>query len=613
MASLRKKGIQNSRVQTKSENLSPDIRVSRSFIPKPLDSGKYTPVLTRKSVSARVPQQKTAQKSREVSFKETSLNSSTLIAMSSTSTQFLTKKKPKEVLSNSNSLGTFKTQRSIFEKKPAIPSKKSAVKSPRKQFKAELSRETIQIKECKLKTVPEKVWRKVLNLSNGIEPHAGSFTSYTVYIGKGNNHPLIKRVLLSRPWWKIVENKENANFVWTQWRDKQVLTELKCFNGKSTPKEELGTALACQVATKNTPKSELDSQGLNLIQHSKSYLVLNNEKINSDQQRLHNKLEFNYCLTNKKGLFQTMKDFYPSSQELFSKLPITYNISSDQDPEFVDFLNSFQQNEEKKLKDPSFKNIWIVKPGEFTNRGTGITVCKSLDEILNIIKPVPDKTYIVQKYIENPLLINKRKFDIRCYVMMTSINGVIQGYFYLDGYLRTTSQEFSLDQVDPFVHLTNDAIQKHSSEYGKFENGNKLSYRDFQRYLDTNHKEFNFFTQVLPKIRDIVKDTMQASFNIIDKNKRMHCMEIFGYDFMIDEEFKPWLIEINTNPCLELASPYLRILIPAMVENAFRLVIDSLFPVPRRQHQEVTSLNRFELIFHSESYGKNLAVKMESE
>lgn len=610
MASLRKKGIQNSRVQTKSENLSPDVRVSRSFIPKPLDSGKYTPVLTRKSISARVPQQKTVQKSRDVSLKESSLNSSTLLAMSSTSTQFLSKKKPKEVLSNSNSLGTFKTQRSICEKKISVPSKKFAVKSPRKQFKAELSREVLQIKECKLKTVSEKVWRKVLNLSNGIEPCAGSFTSYTVFIGKGNNHPLIKRVLLTRPWWKIVENKENANFVWTQWRDKQVLTDLKCFNGKTMPREELGSALACQVATKNAPKSELDSQGLNLIQNSKSYLVLNNEKINSDQQRLHNKLEFNYCLTNKKGLYQTMKDFYPSSEELFNKLPITFNISSDQDPEFVSFLNAFQNCEEKKLQEPSFKNIWIVKPGEFTNRGTGITVCKSLEEILNIIKPMPDKTYIVQKYIERPLLINKRKFDIRCYVMMTSINGVIQGYFYLDGYLRTTSQEFSLDHVDPFVHLTNDAIQKHSSEYGKFENGNKLSYRDFQRYLDTNHKDINFFNQILPKIRDIVKDTMQASFSIIDKNKRMHCMEIFGYDFMIDEDFKPWLIEINTNPCLELASPYLRILIPAMVENAFRLVVDSLFPVPRRQHQEANSLNRFELVFHSESYGKDLVEKM---
>lgn len=611
MASLRKNGIQNQGKIKKSENLSPDTQLSRSFIPKVLDSGKYTPVLTRKSVSARVPQQKTVRNSRDVSLKDTSpLNSSTLLAMSSTCSQILSKKNPKAILSSSNSVNIFKSNKSISEKKIVESSRKSTAKSPRKLARSDASRDVSIIKHDRLKPTVDKVWRKVLNLSNGIEPYAGSFTSYTVYIGKGNNHPLIKRVLITRPWWKIVENKENANFIWTQWRDKQVLSDLKCFNGKNIAKEELGTVLACQVATKNVQKSELDSYGLNLIQNSKSYLALNNEKIHSDQQRLHNKFEFNYCLTNKKGLYQTMKDFYSTSgQDLFSKLPVTFNISSEQDPEFRIFLSLFQELEQKKLQSPSLRNVWIVKPGEFTNRGTGITVCKTLKEICAIIKPVPEKTYIIQKYIENPLLINKRKFDIRCYAMMTSINGVIQGYFYLDGYLRTTSQEFNVDQVDPFVHLTNDAIQKYSNEYGKFENGNKLSYRDFQRYLDSNHKEFNFFSQALPKIREIVKETMQASFEIIDKNKRLHCMEIFGYDFMIDEEFKPWLIEINTNPCLELASPHLKVIIPAMVENAFRLVLDSLFPVPLGQHQEVLTSNRFELIFHSESYIKELAGK----
>lgn len=33
------------------------------------------------------------------------------------------------------------------------------------------------------------------------------------------------------------------------------------------------------------------------------------------------------------------------------------------------------------------------------------------------------------------------------------------------------------------------------------------------------------------------------------KNK-MFGYELFGLDFMIDESFKVWLIEVNTNPCL---------------------------------------------------------------
>lgn len=46
--------------------------------------------------------------------------------------------------------------------------------------------------------------------------------------------------------------------------------------------------------------------------------------------------------------------------------------------------------------------------------------------------------------------------------------------------------------------------------------------------------------------------------------------QVFGLDYMIDDEFKTWLIEVNTNPCLELSSPLLARIIPSMIENAFR-------------------------------------------
>ena len=548
---------------------------------------------------------------RECSIRESSpfsISSSNALTHTPNS-QYFSYKKSKPVLSTSTSMNIIKPTKVIPEKR-IVSTRKTLLNSPKKSVKSgKTSRDTSRPREVQSRgqaNQVDRVWRKVINLSNGIEPFAGSFTSYTACIGKGNNHSLVKKVLMTRPWWKIVENKEQANLVWSQWRDKQVLADLKCFNGKNVIKEPLGSALAGAVVRSIVgKKSDLEFNGINLIQRSKSYLVLNNEKIHPNQQRLHNKLEFNYCLTNKKGLHQTMKRFYEDRNEnIFDKLPITFNVKGSSCEEFSKFLKLFNSFEGKKSQ--MFKNIWIVKPGEFSNRGTGITVCKTLEEIMMITKPVADKTYILQKYIENPLLINKRKFDIRCYAMMTSINGVIQGYFYLDGYLRTTSQEYSVDELDPFVHLTNDAIQKHSSDYGKFENGNKLSYREFQKYLDSNHYNINFNLQILPKIKTMVKETMMAAYSAIDSNRRMHCMEIFGYDFMIDQMFKPWLIEVNTNPCLELSAPHLRTIIPAMLENAFKLVLDSLFPAPLGQCKEMQGINRFELVFHSESDGKEL-------
>lgn len=65
----------------------------------------------------------------------------------------------------------------------------------------------------------------------------------------------------------------------------------------------------------------------------------------------------------------------------------------------------------------------------------------------------------MQSYIKNPLLINKRKFDIRVYGMLVTHYGVMRGYFFEDGYLRTSSKEFTLENFNnKFIHLTNDAI-----------------------------------------------------------------------------------------------------------------------------------------------------------
>lgn len=55
------------------------------------------------------------------------------------------------------------------------------------------------------------------------------------------------------------------------------------------------------------------------------------------------------------------------------------------------------------------------------------------------------------------------------------------------------------------------------------------------------------------------------------------CFEIFGFDFLVDSEFETWLIEVNTNPCLEESSPLLGQLIPRMINDGLKLTIDQIF------------------------------------
>ena len=65
-------------------------------------------------------------------------------------------------------------------------------------------------------------------------------------------------------------------------------------------------------------------------------------------------------------------------------------------------------------------------------------------------------------------------------MLITSVNGIHKGYWYQEGYIRTSSKEFTLKNLNNrMVHLTNDAVQKKSEEYGKFECGNKISYSEF--------------------------------------------------------------------------------------------------------------------------------------
>ena len=71
---------------------------------------------------------------------------------------------------------------------------------------------------------------------------------------------------------------------------------------------------------------------------------------------------------------------------------------------------------------------------------------------------------------------------------------------------------------------------------------------------------------------------MYAVRKKLDPHKRKHTFEMFGYDFILDEDFNVWLIEVNTNPCIEESSELLKVLLPRMIEDMLRITIDRVFP-----------------------------------
>ena len=146
--------------------------------------------------------------------------------------------------------------------------------------------------------------------------------------------------------------------------------------------------------------------------------------------------------------------------------------------------------------------------------------------------------------------------------METLVNNKLKAYVYDDGYLRTSSRTFSRgDLNNKYIHLTNDAVQKASHDYGRYEVGNKLSFGEYQAYLDEKypHLKINFRKHIFSQIKQIMTDTFKATYKVISPSRNLHhhTFEIFGFDFMLDSDFKVYLIEINTNPCIETNSPLL--------------------------------------------------------
>lgn len=76
------------------------------------------------------------------------------------------------------------------------------------------------------------------------------------------------------------------------------------------------------------------------------------------------------------------------------------------------------------------------------------------------------------------------------------------------------------------------------------------------------------------------KKILKASAHLIDPQNKQNNFELFGLDFMIDNQYKPYLIEVNSNPCLQMGCPLLSKLLPEMIDNLFRITIDSMCPPP---------------------------------
>ena len=255
-------------------------------------------------------------------------------------------------------------------------------------------------------------------------------------------------------------------------------------------------------------------------------------------------------------------------------------------PEDFDYMPetfSYPENKEEienKFKDYKLKidDLWLIKP-KTGSLGEGIFIFKNL-------KKTPD-VYLISKYISNPHLINKLKYDFRIYILITGLSP-LKIYLYKEGMVRFATEEYSLDIKDlseSFRHLTNVNInEKNKKDYKKAKNadtqeGSKWSLQVYENYCKTHNIDYNHIRKQMGDIA--IKSVLSVLDELLSKieengtQDRNH-FKLLGYDFLLDENMKVHLLEINGRPSLIMGDINDRKLKPQLVADCLNII--GIFP-----------------------------------
>ena len=205
--------------------------------------------------------------------------------------------------------------------------------------------------------------------------------------------------------------------------------------------------------------------------------------------------------------------------------------------------------------------------------------------------------------MQNPLLIDGLKFDLRIYVMMSSVYPM-KLWMFNEGLARFATEKYTQNSFkNPFIHLTNYSINKKSKKFVKNENeqednvGNKWSLSAFFKFLDSQGVDTQ---KLIGDINDaIIKAFISVESVVFKYTKafvphRTNCFELFGVDVLLDDNLKPWIMEVNLSPSLSTDAPLDLKIKTKLVADIFNIV--GIAPHDRLAKQEFAYIKTLFLI-----------------
>ncbi|RQM09035.1 hypothetical protein DD237_000505 [Peronospora effusa] len=244
----------------------------------------------------------------------------------------------------------------------------------------------------------------------------------------------------------------------------------------------------------------------------------------------------------------------------------------------------------------SKKKTWIMKPSA-TNKGAEVNVVKDFEKLRSIVNEWTDiREWVVQEYIERPLLLRGRKFHIRVYVLAV---GGLKAFVYQHCLVLCALEQYHPEDTDNnYSHITNTFQQQSHPNFVESECVLLLDdIEDIlaeQGILDAADKKAKILKDI-GRITAEAFDAYKGEFSVFQPLP--NCFEIYGVDFMVDEDFNVWLLEFNPGPDFKQTGDRLHFVIRDLMADSLRVITNEFFAESKDSLAKDADIGAFEKVY----------------